>query len=48
MLELNQVVLGSIHKTKKIDEYPSQRIIDFVYSEYADDYRLGKEKGLIV
>lgn len=47
LLDKKEVRLGVINSTVKSSEIPSQRIIDYVYSKYADDYRLGKEKGLL-
>ena len=48
MFDVTQVNLSVNNWTESTDEAPSQRVIDFVRSRYADDYRLGRERGLLV
>jgi len=43
MLGMNQVTIGVMNGTDKTDEILSQKVIDFVQSRYADDYRLWQE-----
>lgn len=47
MLDVTQVYVGVMNQTDNTGVAPSQRVIDFVQSQYADDYRLGKERGLL-
>lgn len=47
MLDVKQVSIAVNNWTENSDEVPSQRVIDFVQSYYADDYRLGRERGLL-
>lgn len=46
MFGVTQVNLSVNNWTDSTDEVPSQRVIDFVQSQYADDYRLAKERRL--
>lgn len=46
MFNITQVNLSVNNWTDSTDEVPSQRVIDFVQSQYADDYRLMKERRL--
>jgi len=47
MLDIKQVSISVNNWTENSDEVPSQKVIDFVQSYYADDYRLGRERGLL-
>lgn len=47
MLDVTQVHVGVMNDTNNSGVLPSQRVIDFVQSQYADDYRLGRERGLL-
>lgn len=47
MLGQTQVRVGVMNDSTPNDEVPSQRVIDYVQSRYADDYRLGRERGLL-
>lgn len=47
MLDIKQVTIAVNHWTENSNEIPSQRVIDFVQAQYADDYRLGRERGLL-
>lgn len=47
MFDVTQVNLSVNNWSDNSGEIPSQRIIDFVQSQYADDYRLGRERGLL-
>lgn len=47
MFDVTQVNLAVNNWTDSTDEVPSQRVIDYVQSTYADDYRLGRERGLL-
>lgn len=48
MLGVKQINFARTNATLKDDGVPSQKLIDFVQSHYADDYRLGRERGLLV
>lgn len=45
MLGQTQVLVGKLNESTPSDEVPSQRVIDFVQSYYADDYRLWQERA---
>lgn len=45
MLNVSSVYIGKMNESQKTNEIPSQRVIDFVRSQYADDYRLWKERA---
>lgn len=47
MFDVTQVNISVNNWTEGASEIPSQRVIDFVQSEYSDDYRLGRERGLL-
>jgi len=47
MFGVTQVNISVNNWTDSTDEVPSQRVIDFVQAQYADDYRLGRERGLL-
>lgn len=47
MFEIQKVFVPLINDTNPVNETPSQKVIDFVQSYYADDYRLGRERGLL-
>jgi len=46
MFEQTKVTMVKANETPPCDVVPSQRVIDFVQSYYADDYRLAKERRL--
>ena len=46
MLGQNQVQIGVLNDSPQSNEIPSQKVIDYVKSRYADDYRLAKERRL--
>lgn len=47
MFDVKQVNLAVNNWTDSGAEVPSQRVIDYIQSTYADDYRLGRERGLL-
>jgi hypothetical protein len=47
MFDVKQVNLAVNNWTDSGAEVPSQQVIDYVQSTYADDYRLGRERGLL-
>lgn len=47
MLGQNQVQIGVLNDSPQSNEIPSQKVIDYVQLRYADDYRLGRERGLL-
>lgn len=47
MFDAKQIFIPKINVTEKTNEQPTQKVIDFVQSYYADDYRLGRERGLL-
>jgi hypothetical protein len=47
MLGQTQVRVGKLNESTPSDEVPSQRVIDYVQARYSDDYRLGRERGLL-
>lgn len=47
MLNVSKVYVAIMNDTEKPDVAPSQKVIDYVQSYYADDYRLGRERGLL-
>lgn len=47
MLDVTQVHVGVMNETDNAGITPSQKLIDFVQAQYADDYRLGRERGLL-
>lgn len=47
MLGQTQVRVGVLNDSTPSNETPSQRVIDYVQSRYADDYQLGRERGLL-
>lgn len=47
MFDVKQVNLAVHNWTENAGVTPSQKLIDFVQAQYADDYRLGRERGLL-
>lgn len=47
MLGQTKVYVGIVNETDNPGVAPSQKVIDFVQSYYVDDYRLGRERGLL-
>lgn len=47
MFEQTKVTMIKANGTPPCNVVPSQRVIDFVQSYYEDDYRLGRERGLL-
>lgn len=47
MFGVTQVNVFVNNWTDNNGEIPSQKVIDFVQAQYADDYRLGRERGLL-
>lgn len=47
LFNATQVKIFAINKTVKDGKVPSKKLIDFVNYYYADDYRLGMEKGIL-
>lgn len=47
MLGQTQVRVGKLNESMPSNEIPSQRVIDYVQARYTDDYRLGRERGLL-
>lgn len=47
MLDVTQVYVEIMNETENPGIAPSKKVIDFVQSQYADDYRLGRERGLL-
>ena len=47
LLDITQVEIAKHNWTENSEEQPLQKVIDFVQSYYADDYRLGRERGLL-
>lgn len=43
----SKVEMKVLNSTPKFQSTISQKVIDFVQSYYADDYRLGRERGLL-
>lgn len=47
MFGKTQVRVGVMNDSNQSNETPTQRVIDYVQAQYADDYRLGRERGLL-
>lgn len=47
MFDIKKLQIGTLNATVNSGVQPSQKVIDFVQSYYADDYRLGRERGLL-
>lgn len=48
MFDVKEVTISLLNDSEKTNEQPSQRVIDYVRSFYAEDYRLGRERGLLI
>lgn len=47
MFDVNKVHLGTLNASVNTGLVPSQKVIDFVQTYYLDDYRFGRDRGLL-